>query len=187
MQTIGIKVLTIVPSCLVLTFLLPDIIFNCYLAAPRPTLGYYRGGSLTHPMLITAFLHIRPEGHRKPCNEFGSLSPADRLVGFETGTFRFWLQPPHPQSFQIPLLLVFFWFSVVILLKITEQYSIGCLSVIWSKKCFGNHADPIRKNAVIQTSTWMQWFQNAEGQNLVCRHWLGVLIQHSQPTFTCLK
>ena len=37
--------------------------FNCYLAAPRPTLGHYQGGSLTHPMLITAFLYTRPEGH----------------------------------------------------------------------------------------------------------------------------
>ena len=26
--------------------------FNCYLAAPCPNLGHYRG---THPMLITAF------------------------------------------------------------------------------------------------------------------------------------
>ena len=30
-------------------------IFNCYLAAPRPTLGHSRGDSLTNPMLITAF------------------------------------------------------------------------------------------------------------------------------------
>ena len=29
------------------------IFFNCYLAAPQPTLGHYRGGSLTHRMLIT--------------------------------------------------------------------------------------------------------------------------------------
>ena len=29
--------------------------FNCYLAAPRPTLGHCRGGSLTHPILITVF------------------------------------------------------------------------------------------------------------------------------------
>ena len=29
--------------------------FNCYLAAPRPTLGHYQGESLTNPMLITAF------------------------------------------------------------------------------------------------------------------------------------
>ena len=63
--------------------------FNCYLAAPRPTSGHYRGDSLTHPMLINAFLHIRPEGHREPRSEVGSLSPAERLVGFEPGTFRF--------------------------------------------------------------------------------------------------
>ena len=56
--------------------------FNCYLAAPRPTSGHYRGDSLTHPMLITAFLHIRPEGHREPRSEVGSLSPAERLGFF---------------------------------------------------------------------------------------------------------
>ena len=39
------------------------------LAVPRPTLGHYRGGNLTHPMLITCVLHIRPEGHRKRHNE----------------------------------------------------------------------------------------------------------------------
>ena len=43
-------------------------------------------------MLITAFLHIRPKGNQDPCNEVGSLSPAERLVGFELGTFRFLLQ-----------------------------------------------------------------------------------------------
>ena len=31
------------------------IFFNCYLAAPRPTLGHYQGDSLNHSMLITAF------------------------------------------------------------------------------------------------------------------------------------
>ena len=31
------------------------IFFNCQLAAPRPTLGHCRGGSLINPMLITAF------------------------------------------------------------------------------------------------------------------------------------
>ena len=40
--------------------------FNYYLAAPRPTSGHYRGDSLTHPMLITAFVHVRPGGHREP-------------------------------------------------------------------------------------------------------------------------
>ena len=63
--------------------------FNYYLAAPRPTSGHYRGDSLTHPMLITAFVHVQPEGHREPRSEVGSLSPAERLAGFEPGTFRF--------------------------------------------------------------------------------------------------
>ena len=66
------------------------IFSNRYLAVPRPTLGHYRAGSLTHPMLITSVLHIRPEGHRGPRSEVGSLSPAKRLVGFEPGTFQLW-------------------------------------------------------------------------------------------------
>ena len=37
--------------------------FNCYLAAQQPTFGHYQGDSLTHPMLITAFLQFQPEGH----------------------------------------------------------------------------------------------------------------------------
>ena len=38
----------------------PDrvIFFNFYLASPRPTLSHYRGDSLTHPMLVTAFLQL---------------------------------------------------------------------------------------------------------------------------------
>ena len=62
------------------------------MAAPQPTLDHYQGGSITHPMLITAFLHVQPEGHWEPCDEVGSLSPAESLVGFEPGTFRFWQQ-----------------------------------------------------------------------------------------------
>ena len=69
---------------------------NCYLAAPPPTLGHYRGGSLTHPMLITCVLHIQPKGHQEPCNEVGSLSSAEHLVGFKPGTFRFWSQCLNP-------------------------------------------------------------------------------------------
>ena len=67
-----------------------------YLAAPRPTSGNYLGDSLTHPMLITAFLHIRPEAHREPRSEVGSLSLAERLAGFEPGTFQFWSQRLNP-------------------------------------------------------------------------------------------
>ena len=35
--------------------------FNCYLAAPWPTLGHYQGDSLTHLMLITAFYIFDPK------------------------------------------------------------------------------------------------------------------------------
>ena len=63
--------------------------FNCYLAAPRPTLGHYLGGSLTYPMLITTFLHIRPDGHQEPRSDVASLSPIERLAWFESGTFQF--------------------------------------------------------------------------------------------------
>ena len=37
------------------------LFFNYYLAAPRPTLGHYRGDSFTHPMLITAFYIFGPK------------------------------------------------------------------------------------------------------------------------------
>ena len=71
--------------------------FNCYLAAPRQILGHYRGDSLTHPMLITAvFFTFLTQGHWEPRNEIGSLSPAERLVGFEPGTFRYLLQRLNP-------------------------------------------------------------------------------------------
>ena len=53
---------------------------------------------INHPMLIIAFLHIQPEGHREPRNEIGSLSPAEHLVEFEPGTFRFLLQHLNPPS-----------------------------------------------------------------------------------------
>ena len=47
-------------------------------------------------MLIIAYVHNRPEGHREPRNEVGSLSPAEHLAGFEPGTFRFLFQCLNP-------------------------------------------------------------------------------------------
>ena len=70
--------------------------FNCYLAVPRPTLSHSQGNSLTNLMLITVFVQVRPEGHWEPRNEVGSLSPAERLAGFEPGTFRFLFQCLNP-------------------------------------------------------------------------------------------
>ena len=53
------------------------------------TLVRYQGGSLTQrmPMLITAFLQFRPEGHRELRREAGSLRWVECLVEFEPGTF----------------------------------------------------------------------------------------------------
>ena len=74
--------------------------FNCYLAAPWQTLGHYRGGSLTHPMSITTFLHIFNLEvtimREEPSNEVGSLSPIEHLMGFEPWAFQFWLQYLNP-------------------------------------------------------------------------------------------
>ena len=72
------------------------LFLNCYLGAPRPTLGHYWGGSLNHQMLITCILHIRPEGHREPHSKVGSLCLAKHLVRFGLGTFRFWSQCLNP-------------------------------------------------------------------------------------------
>ena len=81
--------------------------FNCHLAAPRPTLGHYRGSSLTHPMLITCVFHIQHEGYCEPRNEVGSLSPAEHLVGFERGIFWFWSQHLNPLGhFVVQLMLI---------------------------------------------------------------------------------
>ena len=44
----------------------PFYFFISYLDAPRPTLGHWRGGNLTHSMLIIALYLIHPEGHQEP-------------------------------------------------------------------------------------------------------------------------
>ena len=69
--------------------------FNIYLAVPSPS-GHSRGDSLNYPVLITAFVQFRLEGHRKPSNEVESLSLVECLVGFELGTFQFQLQHFNP-------------------------------------------------------------------------------------------
>ena len=51
-------------------------------------------GQLTNPMLIAAFVHVRPEGHQEPRNEVRSLSPAERLAGFEPGNLLILIETP---------------------------------------------------------------------------------------------
>lgn len=66
-------------------FLFPNIFLKkkCYLALSWPTFGHSWGNSLTDPMLIIAFVQVRPEGHHKPRSKVGSLSLTEHLVGFE--------------------------------------------------------------------------------------------------------
>ena len=62
----------------------------------------WRSGSTVNPSLIPLWrgqphspsvnhcvLHFRSQGHREPGNKVGSINLAERLVGFELGTFRF--------------------------------------------------------------------------------------------------
>ena len=46
-------------------------------------------GTATNLMLITTFVQFWPKDHREPSNRVGSLSLAERLLGFELGTFQF--------------------------------------------------------------------------------------------------
>ena len=66
-------------------------LFACYLAVPRPTLGGCRGGSLTNPMLLLRLKLNWLEGHRELHVEVWSQSPTEQLVGFEQGSFQFWI------------------------------------------------------------------------------------------------
>ena len=118
------------------------------MAAPRPILGYYRGGSLTRPMLITCILHIRPEGHREPHNEAGSISPTERLVGFEPGIFRFGSKRLNPlgHSAQIKITPKQFWsmssiseyllFGQKVFIGVLIQGRVLAVQSGWNK-CFG--------------------------------------------------
>ena len=68
------------------------LLFGC----PTANFGPLSRGQPHSPDVNHCVLHFRPEGHREPRNEVGSLSPAERLVGFEPGTFRFLLQRLNP-------------------------------------------------------------------------------------------
>ena len=67
-------------------------IFGCSTA----NFGPLSRGQPHSPDVNHCVLHIRPEGHREPRNEVGSLRTAEHLVGFELGTFRFSLQRLNP-------------------------------------------------------------------------------------------
>ena len=87
---------------------------------------HYWGGSLTHPMLITASFYVCPKVHWEPPNEVGSLTPAEHLVGFDPGTFRFWLQCLNPLGHS-PLnrcpsfTFIMFFINVSVNWKVTDK------------------------------------------------------------------
>ena len=45
--------------------------YTYYLAAPQPTLSHYQGGSLTHPMLFTAFSQFLTQRSPSPVTSSG--------------------------------------------------------------------------------------------------------------------
>ena len=85
--------------------------FNCYLAAPRPALGHYRGGSLIHPMLITVFYIFDPKVTGSlvlsTCRSFLYFLPFNFLYAFSVYFSIF--------SFSFFLTLFFFLLSLIIL------------------------------------------------------------------------
>ena len=74
-----------------------------FLSAPRPTLTHGREENLTHPILITAIVKFRAEGHREPRNKFGSLSQVEGPVEFKAGIFRFLSQRLNPLGHELEL------------------------------------------------------------------------------------
>lgn len=55
---------------------------------PRSNLGYWLGGSIAHPILVTALFLVQPKGHQEPGNKIGSQSPVERFSGIPIGILR---------------------------------------------------------------------------------------------------
>ena len=72
-----------------------------------PSFGPLLMGQLHSPNVNHYVLHFQPKGRWEPHSEVGSLSLTEHLVGFELGTFRFFLQYLNPLR---PLFWPFFGF-----------------------------------------------------------------------------
>ena len=62
------------------------VIFYQLLGCPKVIFRPLQGGNHSHSMLIAALFHTRPEGHREPRNEIGSLISAERNSAIPTGS-----------------------------------------------------------------------------------------------------
>ena len=121
------------------TYLNGRIFFkNCYLAAPRTTLGHYQEGSLTHPMLITCVLHIQPGGHQEPHNEslmhlrfarYKKKFEKNLVVVTELHQSKRYIFNCSPENFTQNLILLMwlhllYWFLLIVKIsRATEIYS----------------------------------------------------------------
>ena len=77
---------------------LADLFFKLLFGCPTTNFGPLLRRKPHSPNVNHCVLHIRPEGHREPRYEVGSLNPAKCLTWFDPGTFRFWLQCLTPLS-----------------------------------------------------------------------------------------
>ena len=70
--------------------------FNCYLTVPRPTLGHYRGGNLTHSMFNHCVCTFSTRRSPRALQQGRVPTPGGAQSGVEPGTFRFLLQRLKP-------------------------------------------------------------------------------------------
>ena len=85
--------------------------------------------SVTRCWSLTTFLDIWPEGHWESRNKVG-LSPAERLVGFESETFQIWLQHFNPLGHSLHEKIIqneriklnnFFWYFIFFIYLIPDK------------------------------------------------------------------
>ena len=70
--------------------------FKLLLGCPTANFGPLSRGQPHSSDVNHCVFHFRPEGHQEPRSEVGFLSPAEHLLRFEPGTFRFLLQRLNP-------------------------------------------------------------------------------------------
>ena len=83
---------------------LKHIYFQLLFGCPTANFGPLSRWQPHSPDANHSILQNQPEGHQKPCNEVRSLSLAKHLVGFEPGTFWFWLQRLNPLGHSLQIL-----------------------------------------------------------------------------------
>ena len=98
-----------------------SVFFNCYLAAPWPTLGHYWGDSFTNAMFITALHWFQPESHQEHHKEVGSLSSVRHLVGFELGIISLLIVMPWPTKLLPLCLSLSFYLSRVKWMRLIDK------------------------------------------------------------------